>query len=246
MDPLTSIAASGLQAHMDSLDINANNLANASTTGFKGDREFYSTYVAPELDGSADPIAGESPVVEQPWVDFSQGLLQPTGVSTDVALSGTGFFAVNGPNGTLYTRNGNFQISPAGVLVTADGYPVRLTNNQTLQTQSNSPLVIDPQGDISQDGADLGQLELVDFQNPKELSKIGLAYFSAGGAQAGAGPATNATVYQGKLEASNAGGAKGAVRLVTLMRQFDALQRAIKIGNDMNRQAVEVIAKVGS
>jgi len=245
MDPLTSIAASGLQAHMDSLDVTANNLANASTTGFKGDREFYSTYVAPELDGSADPIAGESPVVEQPWVDFSQGLLQPTGVSTDVALAGTGFFAVNGPNGTLYTRNGNFQISPSGVLTTADGYPVRLTNNQTLQTQSNSPLAIDPQGEITQDGANLGQLELVDFQNPKELSKIGLTYFSSS-AQASAGPATSATVYQGKLEMSNAGGAKGAVRLVSLMRQFDTLQRAIKIGADMNRQAVEVVARVGS
>jgi len=246
MDPLTSIAASGLQAHMDALDITANNMANSSTTGFKGDREFYSTWIAPELAGSSDPIAGESPVVEQPWVDFAQGLLQPTGVSTDVALSGKGFFAVNGPNGTLYTRNGNFQISPTGVLITTDGYPVRLTNNQTLQTQSNSPLVIDPQGDITQDGADLGQLELVDFQDPRALNKIGLTYFAANSPQASSAPASEAIVYQGKLESSNAGGAKGAVRLVTLMRQFDALQRAIKIGTDMNRQAIEEVARVGS
>ncbi|MGA3024952.1 MAG: flagellar hook basal-body protein [Bryobacteraceae bacterium] len=247
MDPLTAIAASGLQAHMDSLDMVANNLANTSTGGYKADREFYSTYIAPELADSADPTTGASPVVEGPWIDFKQGLLQNTGNSTDLALSGSGFFSVNGPNGSpLYTRNGSFQLSPTGVLVTADGYPVRLTNGLTLQVQSNSPLQINPDGEISQDGSDLGQLELTDFKNPQALAKVGSTYFSAANTQAGAGPADDAHVNQGKLEASNAGGAQGSVRLVSLLRQFDMLQRAIKIGSEMNREAIEQVAKVGS
>jgi flagellar basal-body rod protein FlgF len=246
MDPLTSTAASGLQAHMDSLDLQANNLANASTGGYKADREFYSTYMAPELADSADPMTSESPVVEGPWIDFKQGLLQTTGNSTDLAINGTGFFAVNGPNGnTLYTRNGNFQLTPTGVLVTSDGYPVRLTNGLTLQVQSTDPLQINQDGEISQDGSVLGQLELVDFKNPQALTKMGATNFSAS-AQAGAGPAASAQVNQGKLEASNAGGAQGSVRILSLLRQFDMLQRAIKIGSEMNRQAIEQVAKVGS
>jgi flagellar basal-body rod protein FlgF len=247
MDPLTSTAASGLQAHMDSLDLQANNLANTSTGGYKADREFYSTYMAPELADSADPMTSESPVVSGPWIDFKQGLLQTTGNFTDLAIQGSGFFSVNGPNGsTLYTRNGNFQLSPTGVLVTAEGYPVRLTDNQTLQVQSNDPLQVNPQGEISQDGSVLGQLELVDFQKPQELTKMGATYFRATSTQAGAGPASDAQVNQGKLEASNAGGAQGSVRIVSLLRQFDMLQKAIKIGSEMNREAIEQVAKVGS
>ena len=246
MDPLTSTAAGGLQARMDSLDMLANNLANTSTGGYKADHEFYSTYLAPELADSADPMNSVSPVIEKPWIDFTQGTLQPTGNSTDLALSGPGFFTVNGPGGApLYTRNGNFHVSPAGTLVTTEGYAVRLTNNQTLQVQSADLLQISPEGEIRQNGAVLGQLELVNFQSTSELTKMGSAYFRSTNSKAGSVPATDATVTQGKLEGSNSGGAEGTVRLVTLMRHFDMLQRAIKIGSDMNRQVIEQVAKVG-
>ena len=246
MDPLTSTAAGGLQARMDSLDMLANNLANTSTGGYKADHEFYSTYLAPELADSADPMNSVSPVIEKPWTDFTQGVLQPTGNATDLALSGAGFFAVNGPGGApIYTRNGSFHISSAGTLVTSEGYPVRLTNNQTLQVQSADPISVNPDGEIRQNDAVLGQLELVNFQSPSELTKMGSTYFRATNSKAGSVPADGATVSQGKLEGSNAGGAQGSVRLVTLMRHFDMLQRAIKIGSDMNRQVIEQVAKVG-
>jgi len=221
-------------------------VANASTGGYKADREFYTTYIAPELADSNDPMTSIAPMVSEPWIDFKQGLLQTTGNPTDLAINGSGFFSVNGPSGTLYTRNGSFQLSPTGELVTSEGYPVRLTNGQTLQLQSTDPVQVNPQGEISQDGSDLGQLELVDFEKPQQLTKMGAAYFSAANPQAGAGPAANAQVNQGKLEASNAGGAQGSVRIVSLLRQFDMLQKAIKIGSEMNREAIEQVAKVGS
>ncbi|HTP88040.1 MAG TPA: flagellar hook basal-body protein [Bryobacteraceae bacterium] len=247
MDPLTITAAGGLQARMDSLDMLANNLANTSTGGYKADREFYSTYVAPELADTDNPLTAVSPVVEKPWTDFSQGVLQATGNNTDLALNGPGFFTVNGPGGApLYTRNGNFHISSNGTLVTAEGYPVRLTNDKTLQVQSTDPIVVNPEGEVSQNGATLGQLELVNFQSPSELTKTGSAYFRATNSKAGSIPADEATISQGKLEGSNAGGAQGTVRLVTLLRHFDMLQRAIKIGSEMNRQAIEQVAKTGS
>ena len=122
MDPIATTAASGMRARMESLDMLANNIANASTAGYKVDREFYSLY----SDAMADDNV-LSPVIEKPWTDFSQGTLQVTGKPLDLALNGTGFFAVNSPSGTLYTRNGSFQTAPSGNVVTAEGYALRLT-----------------------------------------------------------------------------------------------------------------------
>src|SRR4051794_10461438 len=179
MDPLTAAAASGLQARMDSLDMLANNLANTSTTGFKSDREFYNTYWSAELAGEQNPVVGESPNIQRHWTDFSQGMLLNTGTSTDLALSGTGFFAVNGPNGPLYTRNGNFHFTAQAQLVTAEGYAIRLKGNQTLTTQSTDPIEVSSTGEVSQSGAALGQLEIVDFNDSSRLVKTGANYFQS-------------------------------------------------------------------
>ena len=133
MDPLTALAASGLRARMESLDLLANNVANASTGGYKADREFYSLYVAPEAADN-DPLAS-MPVIERQWTDYAQGALHPTGNPLDVALEGKGFFAVDGPSGPLYTRNGSFRLAADGTLGTQDGYPVR--------SRQGMPLVLD-------------------------------------------------------------------------------------------------------
>src|ERR1041385_5684143 len=106
MDSLTATAASGLRSRMESLELLANNVANATTGGYKADREFFSLYLAPDAQDSEPPTT--MPVIERPWIDLSQGVLQSTGNSLDVALSGTGFFSVAGPAGPLYTRNGSF------------------------------------------------------------------------------------------------------------------------------------------
>src|SRR5206468_9800259 len=110
MDPLTVAAASGLRSRMESLSILANNLANATTTGYKNDKEFYGLFSSEEADNPLGSIP-TLPTVERQWTDFSQGTLQTTGNLLDVALSGPGFFAVTAPGGTLYARNGNFQSS---------------------------------------------------------------------------------------------------------------------------------------
>src|SRR5437588_2854586 len=77
MDPMTAIAASGLRARMESLDLLANNIANASTGGYKADREFYSLYAAPEA--AANDTSSTMPLIERPWVDHAQGALHTTG-----------------------------------------------------------------------------------------------------------------------------------------------------------------------
>jgi flagellar basal-body rod protein FlgF len=244
MDPLTISAASGLRARMETLDMLANNLANAATSGFKADREFYSLYVAPEAEASsASPTT--VPVIEKQWTDFSQGLLVSTGNSLDLALSGKGFFAATGPNGPLYTRNGSFRMSASGVLVTAEGYPLQARGGKNIKADSTSALEVLPDGEVRQDGQSLGNLELVELPETTAIAKHGHNYFQLSDPKAKPVPAAAAQIEQGKIENSNVSSAEAAVRLVSVMRQFEMLQRAVSLGADMNRRAVEEVARVG-
>jgi flagellar basal-body rod protein FlgF len=238
MDPLTAVAASGLRSRMESLDLLANNLANSASPGFKSDREFYGVYRAAESDSDST-----MPLVERHWTDFSQGVLEPTGSPLDVALSGKGFFAVQGPAGPLYTRNGNFRVSSAGQLVTTEGYSVRAQGGTTLTLASGRAVEISADGSVRQDGRLIGQLEVVDFTSTAGLAKQGKSYFRNFDMQSAPAPAA-ATVEQGKLEGANVGSAESAVRLVHVMRQFEMLQRAVGMGGEMNRRAIEEVARV--
>lgn len=244
MDSLTTAAAGGIQSRMEALDMLANNLANTSSSGFKADREFYTTYMAPQLAGESDPIVGETPLVQQHWTDFSQGNLVKSGNETDLALSGSGFFAINGPNGTLYTRNGSFHLTAQGTLATAEGYPVRLADGKPVQVQPGQPMVVGKDGQVSQGANVIGQLAVVDFKDPHQLVKAGSTYFSTSDPKAAPDGTPTAEVYQATAETSNAAPAESAARMVTLLRSFEMLQHAIKIGTEMNRHAVEEVARV--
>jgi flagellar basal-body rod protein FlgF len=242
MDPITAMAASGMRARMESLDLLANNVANASTGGYKADREFYSLYVAPENSAESD-VPNTMPVIERHWTDQSQGALRVTGNPLDLALSGKGFFAVDGPGGPLYTRNGSFHLGANGALVTEEGYPVRSAANAPVTLQSQSAIEISSDGRVQQNGAVIGQLAIVDFTGEAVPVKQGNNYFVASGP--GSAPA-GTSVEQGRLEASNSGTADAAVRLVSIMRQFEMMQKAVSLGEEMSKQAIEQVAKVGA
>ncbi len=181
MDPLTSAAASGLRTSLQSLDMLANNLSNVQTSGYKTDREFYDLYTSPEAlqAGDADPT--QMPSIEKNWTDFSQGTLQQTSNQLDFGISGDGFFAVNGPSGTLYTRNGSFRLSASGQLLTQDGYTVQDGNGNPILLDSNQPVDVDAQGTLTQGGQAVGQIQLASFKDLGGLSKQGSTYFQFGG-----------------------------------------------------------------
>lgn len=245
MDPLMIAAAAGMRSRMEALEMLANNLANAATAGFKLDRESYSLYVAaealdPALAGEA-PLPGLLPVIERHWTDFRQGALVVTGNPTDLALSGPGFFVVEGPGGPLYTRNGAFRWSSSGVLVTVEGYPVRAAGGGQIRSTGSGALEVTPQGVVRQGGQAIGQLEIVSFAAPERLNKAGGSYFRSAEAPA---PASGYVVEQGKLENSNVSAAESAVRLIGVLRQFEMLQRAAMLGGEMNRRAIEELARV--
>ncbi|MGD0669631.1 MAG: flagellar basal-body rod protein FlgF [Bryobacteraceae bacterium] len=242
MDPMTAMAASGLRSRMESLDLLANNVANASTGGYKADREFYSLYVSPEA-GDVDQTA-TMPVIERPWIDLAQGTIQPTGNTLDLALSGKGFFAVQAPGGPLYTRNGSFHLAADGSLVTSEGYPVSGAGGAALRLQTSGKIEVAADGTVSQDGQVVGQLQVVDFPGAAGLAKQGNNYFRSANPAPAPAAGAGTTVQQGKLEASNTGTAESAVRLISVMRQFEMLQKAASTALDMSKEAIEQVAKV--
>ena len=233
MDPLLIAAASGMKARMESLDILANNMANTGTNGFKADREFYSTF------------QDEFPVVESRWTDFGQGTILPTGNPLDLALDGKGFFALNSPTGIVYSRNGSFQVSSSNQLATADGHTLRNTRNngQPIPVDPLRPIEIDRSGVVKQNGQEIGQIEIGGFSNANsELTKLGTGYFAQLD-PAGPKAASDAVVKQGVIEQSNVPVTDGAVRLISVMRQFEMLQRAMSVGAEMNKRAIDEVAR---
>jgi flagellar basal-body rod protein FlgF len=243
MDPISVAAASGMQARMQSLDLLANNISNASTTGYKGDSEFYTLFTS---EAAADDPTGAPttlPMIQRQWTDFSQGLLEPTNNPLDFGLSGKGFFAVQGPSGPLYTRNGSFHVSTDGTLVSPDGYALLQQGGQPIQTDPAHPIDVSLDGSVRQNGQVIGQIQLVSFQDQSGLAKHGSSYFLNASGQT-PDDATDAQIYQGKVEASNVNGSQGAVRLVSLLRQFEMMQKAVSISNEMGRKAIEEVAKV--
>ena len=244
MDQISLIAASGMRASMQSLDLLANNMANSSTNGYKGDSEFHTVFTSEAAAEDGTGVETALPMIQRHWTDFTQGPLEPTNNPLDFGLSGKGFFAVQGPSGPLYTRNGSFQLSGDGTLITKEGYPLLDQNNQPLRlSQPGQPVTVSPDGTLQQNGQAIGSMQLVDFKDAGALVKQGGNYFKN---PDGTQPVTPAStqINQGKIETSNVSAAHGAVRLVSVMRQFEMMQKAISISNDMGRQAIEQVAKI--
>ena len=249
MDQVTITAASGMRARLESLELLANNISNVSTAGYKADREFYSLFQAADAVGAQSETgsgAAVLPVIESNWIDFSQSTLTATGNPLDLALDGQGLFGVQGPGGTLYTRGGPFRLSRQGILETREGYPVRTVEGPPIRVPNTSqPVEIGADGIVRQEGQALGTIEVINTPPAGQIAKQGGNYFRLVTPNPAPGRASQSMVQQGKIEASNVGAAEAAVRLVSVMRQFEMLQRAISLGGEMNRRAVEEVARVG-
>jgi flagellar basal-body rod protein FlgF len=242
MDQISVLAAAGMQSRMQSLDLVANNLANSSTSGYKTDGEFYTLFTS-EAAGEDESGPSSVPMIQRQWTDFTAGLLESTNNPLDFGISGKGFFVVQGPSGPVYTRNGNFRFSTSGSLVTSEGYPLLQQNGQPFKANTSQPLDVSRDGEISQNGKSIGRIKIVEFSDSSNLTKRGANDFLNTTGQEPV-DSTATQVYQGKIEASNVSASHGAVRIVGLSRQFEMMQKAITISNDMGKKAIEEVAKV--
>ena len=243
MDTSLLTAAAGMRARLETLELVANNLANAHTAGFKADREFYNLFVSLEAESTALGNLTWMPVVEGSTIDFRQGVLTPTGAPLDVALSGPGFLVVDGPQGPLYTRHGSLRRSPTGRLETTEGFAVR--GERGVIALPPGEVRVAEDGSIEAAASALDRLQVVEFPPRAALAKVGRNYFRPAD-ESRAAPAARTSVRQGFLEGANVNPAEAAVRLVEVTRQFEMLARAATlIGQDMNRRAIEEIPRSG-
>ncbi len=235
----------------------ANNLANANTTGYKVDRlAFHDTFLRFAHDYSVNAkthLRGEDiwpephilakPRLSDQKVDFSQGSVSPTGNPFDLAISGEGFFQVRTPDGDFLTRNGRFQISPEGTLVTEQGFPV-LGEGGEIQVPRGEKAVIDETGVIRQGAEAVGQIGLFTAEDITRLEKIGSNLFGHVDPDAGLIPAPEARINQGYLERANVDVVTEMVAMIESQRAHQVYMKAIQGTNEIDRRLVDHVGKV--
>jgi flagellar basal-body rod protein FlgF len=237
MDAASYIAASGMKSAYRAVEVATNNLANASSPGFKADRPFYRLLQdeAGKLSGSA--LAGTR-------TDFSPGTLRLTGNPLDMAINGEGFFAIRSAAGTSYTRSGNFTMTQAGELATQDGYSVLDAQGRpiVIVTGPGAPneVAVSRSGEISVDGNIVATLGIYRFADDAALQKQGDLNYTA---NATPQRVVDPEIEQGAVEQSNVNAVSAMIELIEMQRVFEINQRAVNtVMNTLNRRAVAEIA----
>jgi flagellar basal-body rod protein FlgF len=238
-------ACAALVARTQALDTIANNLANANTVGYRAQHNVFRSVLAAaadDSDSSIDQAINQYVSLGGTEIDQSQGALQKTGSDLDLAIDGPGYFAVQTANGTMYTRNGAFQVSATKELVTASGDPVMGGGGAI--TLPSGRVSVSADGTISVNGAVAGKVSVVTFPAGTELTSMGNTYYSA--PPVTTTPAENSAVRQGMLESSNVNPILSMTELITAQRSAETAQRALSmLTSEMDKLSATDLAKVG-
>ncbi|MEZ5940741.1 MAG: flagellar hook basal-body protein [Planctomycetaceae bacterium] len=215
-------AANGMDAAQRQQEIIARNLAHAQMPGF---RRLVPYFDSASDDVSASDFAGSKS--NNQAIDFTPGGLMQTGAPLDFAISGDGFFTIEGPNGPLFTRNGVFQISPEGQLVTTDGLPVAAEQGVITfpQNADLSKLAVGQDGRLSLNNIPLGKLKLVSVANPQNFELVGATLMALPDGDSVL--PMEGTLLQGVREQSNVHPVQELVTMIAAMRQHEAAQRSM-------------------
>ena len=244
MDSGYYAASAGLAAQSQALELVAHNLANLATTGYRGQKTTFRSLLTGTGAASINPLnvaINNFGILSGSRVDLTSGSPAPTGNPLDVAIAGSAFFAVQSPQGTLYTRDGGFHLTSAGQLVTSQGNPV--LGEQGPITLPSGNVAISSDGTISVDGSVVAKLQLAEFPPDTNLTAMGNATYNAPDGSALA-PA-DSSVRQGMLEGSNVSATESVVQLITVQRNAEMLSRALSAFDaQMNQIAVQDLPKV--
>jgi flagellar basal-body rod protein FlgF len=244
MDSGFYAACAALMARSQALDLVANNLANTSTPGFRGQHNIFRSFLATASghQGSGlNKAVNDFGISGGSQMDLTEGNLEHTGNDLDFGVQGPGFFQIQTANGPVYTRNGNFQVSTQGQLMTSQGNPVM--GDQGVIRIVGGPVTVSADGTISVKGAVAGKIKLVEFPPGTAMESVGKTYYSA--PKNTGTPAKQSTMVQGSLESSNVNPVAGAVELVAVQRYAEMMQRALSMFHtEFNRIATEDLPKV--
>jgi flagellar basal-body rod protein FlgF len=247
MEGPTYVTLSAQIALRKQLEVVANNIANANTTGFKADRTLFQTYV------ERLAVPGNSIAFVQDratYIDQENGPIQPTGNPLDVAVKGDAFLAVNAPEGTLYTRNGQLTVGQDGTLLDPGGRPVLGPDTQPIQLPqgfTNPEIKADGSISVTVNGTtqQVGQIGLFRPDDPLNLRKSGTGLFATPtGAMQPVDPGDpNARLVQGALEGSTVQTVKEIANLTDLSRAYDQLQTLLSDDNDREQKMIQTLGQ---
>jgi flagellar basal-body rod protein FlgF len=217
------IAASGMLTEMVRQDQIANDLANASTPGYKSDRatqrSFGEMLLSNSVTGQQVGPLGLGSQIDTITTDTTSAPVRETGEQLDFAVVGDGWFGIQMPQGARYTRNGQFGVSPQGTLIDSMGNQV---------AGRNGPVRVGADGRV-----DPRQLAIFAVNNPQ---KVGDSYVTG----AAGGQATG-SVRQGALEGSNADPSRSMVDMIASFRAFESGQRVIRTIDETLAKASNVV-----
>jgi len=254
-------SASGMVVEQNRNDTIANNLANVNTAGYKKDIAAFRAFPEMLIQRLNDPekIPGVNPagqpvmpnrnpvigtlgtgaVVDEIFTSHAMGALKQTGANLDFALGSDGYFVVNTPQGERYTRNGSFKLDAAGYLVTSEGYQV-MGQAGPIRIQGDK-ITVDEGGTVRIDGNEVDTLRVVDFADKRAMTKVGDSLFSGNGAAA----ARQVKVLQGYQETSNVNPISEMVNMITVMRSYEANQKAVQSHDNLLGKAVNEVGRIG-
>jgi flagellar basal-body rod protein FlgF len=235
------------------MDVVANNIANLNTTGFKSDGAVFEQFISPTARAD-NFLAADRPVSfvqdRATWINLSQGPLERTGNSLDVAIDGRGFLVVQTPAGERYTRNGGMQINNNGELVTSEGYqvlgeagPITFQPKDRNITISEDGTISVREGNVAATESQRGQLRVVRFDQPGRLQKDGASTFKA---SADVTPQADkiSRVIQGTIEKSNVRSVMEMTRMIEVTRSYTQIAAMLAQQADLQRTAVDKLAEV--
>lgn len=246
-------AKSGLQAQQVKMDVVANNLANVNTNGFKRSRVVFEDLLYQNLrqPGASASEQNRLPSGLQVGVGVrpvaterlhSQGGLQETGNSRDLAINGNGFFQVLMPDGTIaYTRDGSFQVDQFGQMVTAGGYPLEpaiMIPDNALSVSISQEGIVSVTQPGSNQSVDVGQITLATFVNPGGLESVGENLYletSSSGPRNEGMPGMNGLgrLYQNWVETSNVNVVEEMVSMIQTQRAYEINSKAVQSSDEM-------------
>lgn len=262
-------AVSGAQAQSTKLDTIANNIANASTPGFKKDKQLFREYLTayerqpttlevPKVPASIESFyplnGGDKSFVDVSGTstDFQQGPLKLTDNPLDLAIEGDAFFEVATPAGVRWTRNGHFTKNSEGIVVTKEGYPLLMADQggmspeeRVLQLSEKERLTVTRQGDVFFGRENRGRLSLKTVTEKDVLKKEGSSLYTfRENFDNEILDATKFKVQQGSVEQSNVNVVAEMTEMIKTSRVFESTQKAIQAYDSMNGKLINEVGRI--
>lgn len=233
-------------ANQTAEDAIAQNLANASTTGYKQDIPQFQSFadtLMHRVGGGSVGSVGRGAALQALATDFESGAMQKTGNPLDVALTGDACLSVQTAQGVRLSRDGALTRSPQGLLSQVSGGALVLGQNGKpirIPEEAGS-ITISPSGQLSVDGAALGKIRLSGVSGTTGATKTGDNQFTESAARAAS---AGSGVRQGYLESSNVSVVKEMVAMISCMRAYETNQKMVQAQDDLTNKAVNDVAKL--